>query len=275
MPQYIRCRSCQKIVNRHLEVCPYCGADPGGDRSDAPAAMQSTADASVAGVSSSTPPYRSLQSVAAFIQLMFGVMIIGNLVVAVMAWSYRRVLLDLVAGRTVLFEDAIRVEDSYVTASTLVAGANALLALTFVVWFWRAYSNLAALDRPRKRRAGWAIGSWFIPIGNFFIPYGIGAEIWREGRGEEATAETNLEPVISWWALFLIMGLVNQVAFFAGNDAGDDREKVAAVAGLDVVVSVVAVAAAIAAIRFVRLATLRQERLHDQSVPGWPGGGTG
>jgi hypothetical protein len=166
-----------------------------------------------------------------------------------------------------VIDDAIHAEDSYVTASGLLGGANVFLAIGFVVWFWRAYSNLAALGRPRKRKAGWAIGSWFIPIGNFFIPYGIGAEIWKESRDESAaTTETNLEPVISWWALFLIMGLVNQIAFFAGRDVADDREKLAAIVGLDVLASVVAIAAAIAAIRFVRLATQRQESLSDQSL---------
>jgi hypothetical protein len=43
--------------------------------------------------------------------------------------------------------------------------------VVFIVWFHRAYGNLGALgvDRPRHGR-GWAIGAWFIPIANVFIP---------------------------------------------------------------------------------------------------------
>jgi hypothetical protein len=250
-------------VNRYLEQCPYCGADPGGDRTDRPEVEAQPPS----GVVATTEPYRPLQSLAVFVQLMFVLFIVASVVVVVTAWSYRGVLLDLASNVPVLMDDAIRAEDSYVTASGLLGGANVFLAGAFIVWFWRAYSNLVALGRPRKRRAGWAIGSWFVPIGNFFIPYGIGAEIWKESTDDiGGTTETNLEPVISWWALFLIMGLVNQIAFFAGSDAGDDREKLAAIAGLDVLASVVAIAAAIAAIRFVRLATQRQESLSDRSI---------
>lgn len=269
MTQFIPCLGCGKAVNRHLEVCPYCGVDPGGDRSDLPGTQSPIRSAAPAA------PYRPVRSLAVFVQLMFGLFIVASLAVVATAWSYRRTLLDLAADKPVLIDDAIRIEDTYLAASGLLAGANILLALGFVIWFWRAYSNLAALGRPRKRKAGWAIGSWFIPIGNFFIPYGIGAEIWKESRHDAATtSETNLEPVISWWALFLIMGLVNQIAFFTGRDVGDDREKMAALVGLDVVASVVAIAAAIAAIRFVRLATERQERLSGQSSPGGSGSAT-
>ena len=73
--------------------------------------------------------------------------------------------------------------------------------------------------------------------------------------------EQNLEPVISWWALFLIMGLVNQVAFFSSRNLGDDIERMAAAVSVDLVGAVVSIAAALAAARFVRLATARQESL--------------
>lgn len=260
MSQYIGCQACGKTVNRLQDVCPYCGMDPGGDRSDrsdiwAPPAADLVAE---------TVRYRPIGSLALFVQLMFGVFIFGSLVLVTAAWSYRNTLLDLVANRPVVMDEAILAEDRYLTASGLIGGANILLAIAFVVWFWRAYSNLQPLGRPRKRKAGWAIGAWFIPIGNFFIPYGIGAEIWTQGKSA-MSAEENLEPVISWWALFLIMGLVNQIAFFTTGDFAEDPERLASLVGLDLLGSVVGVAAAIAAIRFVRLATGRQESMADRA----------
>ena len=258
------CQSCGKTVNRFLVTCPYCGADPGGEREDHPI---SSTPATTTGLASHGR-YRPLQSQALFVQLMFGLFILGSIVVIATAWPYRNALLDIAANRPIRMDDAILAEERYEAVSLLLAGANIVLAAGFAVWFWRAYSNLAALGRPRKRKAGWAIGSWFIPIANFFIPYGIGAEIWTQSRGEPgvgaADRETNMEPVISWWALFLIMGLVNQVAFFSSADATEDPGRMASLVGLDVLSSVVAIAAAVAAIRFVRLATERQEDLARQ-----------
>ena len=245
-------------MNRFLEVCPFCGEDPGGDRSDSPLVTETPESRRSPG------RYRPIQPVAVFVQLMFGLFVIGSIVAITTAWSYRGALLDLAADRPILFEDAVLAEDRYRTAAGLVGGANLLLAIAFVVWFWRAYSNLTVLGRPRKRRAGWAIGAWFVPIGNFFIPYGIGAEIWTQSKVADSGSpgsETNLEPVISWWALFLIMGLVNQIAFFAGNDGSNDPAQIASIVGLDLLGSVIAVAGAIAAIRFVRFATARQQAL--------------
>ena len=211
----------------------------------------------------SPSPYRPLRSTATFLLLLFGLFIIATLVLLATGWEYRAALLDMARsdGRT---SDAVRWEDNFLAASGLLGGVNIILATSFIFWFWRAYSNLAALGKPTRRRPGWAIGAWVVPIANFFIPYQIGSEIWRKSLsdtpGVDTVGDGNIEPVISWWALFLLMGLVNQVAFFSGRDVGDDFERMAAVLGVDVIGGLVSIAAAIAALRFVRRATIRQER---------------
>jgi hypothetical protein len=266
MEQYVPCQSCSRSVNRFLEVCPYCAADPGGDRRDRPPAP--------APQPNSRQRYRPLQSIALFLQLLFALYIVGSAAIVLTGLEYRSALLDLDAGRFISFEDAVATEDRYIAAAGVAGLANIVLAVTFLVWFWRAYSNLSALNRPRKRRAGWAIGSWFIPIGNLFLPYGIGAEIWREGRLEAdsplGSQDPNLEPVISWWALFLLMGLVNQVAFFTAADQEDGAAELAASVGVELVGTAVGIAAAVAAVRFVRRATERQEALARATLPAFP-----
>ena len=208
--------------------------------------------------------YRPIGSLSAFIQVVYVMFAFLSGVAVVTGWSYRSALLDLADGDVVLGQ-AVQAEDAYLAAGGLVAGINIVVVVAFLIWFWRAYANLRALGRETRRKPGWAIGSWFIPIGNFFIPYGIGAEIWKKsavaGIGAPYRDDGNVEPVISWWALFLIMGLVSQVAFFSSRGVADDPEKLAAAVGIDLVGSVVGIAAAIAAGRFVRLATQRQEAL--------------
>ena len=199
-----------------------------------------------------------------FVQLLLGLFIVGTLVGILTAIPYRSGLLDVAAGLPVPSDEIIALEDRYNAAFLLVTVSFVATAIAFVTWFWRAYSNLAYFERPRKRKPGWALGSWFIPIAGLFIPYGIGAEIWAQSKPDTGRSEQrrdiNMEPVISWWALFLIMSFVNVIeSFMLPEDytAGD----LAAYVGVDMVAAVVAIAAAIAAIRFVHVATDRQEEL--------------
>ncbi|MEA2002817.1 MAG: DUF4328 domain-containing protein [Actinomycetota bacterium] len=212
--------------------------------------------------------YRPIESVALFVQLLFGVFILGSIVALVTGALYRTALLDLASPNTVRLDDVILTEQRYLAAAGMLSFVNIVLTVAFVVWFWRAYSNLNPLGRVRSRKAGWAIGSWFVPIGNMFIPYRIGAEIWTQSRPEPGpmpNRDPDMEPVISWWALLLIMAVVNQIAVFRGMGITEDPFEIAAetaaVVGLELISSVVSIAAAIAALRFVRLATARQEKL--------------
>ena len=257
--QFVPCQSCQRQVNRWLEVCPYCGSDPGGDRSDR---LNAAGDVPTAGTEPAES-YRQIRALAIFIRLLLALFVLGTLIVMVTGWGYRDALLDLAADRPIVLDDAVQAEESYVAASGVVGWVNVVLAVTFVTWFWRAYGNLLALGRTTRRKPGWAIGSWVIPLANFVIPYGIGAEIWTKSQPDTGAprAERNLEPVISWWALFLIMGLVNQVVFFSSRDIADQPDRMAAVVGIDLVGGLVSIAAAIAAARFVTGATDRQDSL--------------
>ncbi|MDJ0923006.1 MAG: DUF4328 domain-containing protein [Acidimicrobiia bacterium] len=214
------------------------------------------------------PVYRQIRSLAGFLQLAYSFFVVMSTLALATGWTYRGALLDVVDGNAAL-DNAIRAEDAYLAVAGIMAIVNLVLIVTFVVWFWRAYGNLRALGRETRRKPGWAIGGWLIPIGNFFIPYGIGAEIWKKCAAADpespSTTDVNIEPVISWWALFLIMGLVDQVAFFSGRGVADDPERLAAVVGIDLVSAAVGIAAAIAAARFVRLASERQDALRVRS----------
>lgn len=257
MAQYVPCQQCGKVINRYLETCAYCGKDPGADRSDRPESMDPASPAS-------RQQFQPIVSVALFLQLLFGLFIVASAVVILTAIPYRSDLLDVVAGGSI-GSDAVLTEERFNAATVLVSIAYIATAVTFIVWFSRVYTNLTYLGRPRRRRPVWAVGAWFIPIAGMVIPYGIGAEIWTQSKPEPGPIneyrDANMEPVISWWALFLLMSIVNVIeAFILPVDY--TANDLAAYVGVDIVGSVVAVGAAIAAIRFVRRATRRQERLH-------------
>lgn len=56
-------------------------------------------------------------------------------------------------------------------------------ATVFIVWFHRVRTN-AGVFAPdlQSRGAGWAIGGWFIPIGNLWIPRGVAGDVLRASR---------------------------------------------------------------------------------------------
>jgi hypothetical protein len=76
-----------------------------------------------------------------------------------------------------------------------------LTSIVFLVFFHRAYSNLALLG-PNEQRwtTGWAVGSWFIPILNLFRPKQIANDIWRGSDGSSVPA------LFHWWWAFWLLG---------------------------------------------------------------------
>jgi eukaryotic-like serine/threonine-protein kinase len=138
-------------------------------------------------------------------------------------------------------------------------------AVIFIFWFHRAYSNLPALGvtKPRHGR-GWAIGAWFIPIANLFIPKQLANDVWRAGDPELRPGDFGWQsrPVAAivhwWWALFLVSGvLANRAGQLMENSAnlGDLRSAVIA----DALAQAIGIASAVAAIVVVKRATARQE----------------
>ena len=70
---------------------------------------------------------------------------------------------------------------------TLVCQPTAFVL--FLVWLHRAYRNLYGLGvRSFGDSPAWAVGSFFIPLVNFYLPYRITADIWTGSRPGESPA---------------------------------------------------------------------------------------
>jgi len=93
---------------------------------------------------------------------------------------------------------------------------------TFVIlimWSWRVAKNTHLWATPRHS-TGWAIGGWFCPIANFFVPYRILHDGWRltpnsgskrydpVGGPTEQVTNQKLTPLligwIAWWTGHLV-----------------------------------------------------------------------
>ena len=105
----------------------------------------------------------------------------------------------------------------------LVPGSNYTLVyvattVLFGVWIYRAARNLRALGASNLRFGpGMAVGSYFIPILNLFMPFQAMKEIWNASRtplSKNLRAGNSL--LTMWWTLWLITFLIDNMQIQGG-----------------------------------------------------------
>lgn len=146
---------------------------------------------------------------------LLGVSMLAALALVVTRLQHAFLIDDLLNGRYGLdVADDVDAANDRVMAVYLV-GLLALLAtgVVFIIWFHRARKNveLFGLHGP-TRGAGWAIGGWFLPIGNFYLPVGVANDVWR---GSDSTGRgRGRVPVLAWWWTAWCLWLIaNRVVF--------------------------------------------------------------
>jgi len=161
-------------------------------------------------------------------------------------------------------------------ALTLVLSLFA--AVTFICWLYRVRTNTDAFGvQGLTWSPGWAIGCWFVPIGNLFIPMAVIGEIDRASAGQAARVENRPidgRRLFVLWAVFWTLRWVAGFATFVGNfaiEGGTSAERThnaGLVAALSFGAGAIDVAAAVIAILLVRRITANQERvLQAASIP--------
>jgi hypothetical protein len=97
------------------------------------------------------------------------------------------------------------------------------LIIAFCIWLYRVLCNAKARHPLAGISPGWAVGSFFIPIVNFFAPYFVVRRAW------EADVSPDAAPVAWWfvpWSLSGALGIVAGIgiavisfSFFASTGA--------------------------------------------------------
>ncbi|GAA3073733.1 hypothetical protein GCM10017562_46900 [Streptomyces roseofulvus] len=80
-------------------------------------------------------------------------------------------------------------------------------AVVFLIWFHRVRQNAGVFAPDSQTRTeGWAIGAWFIPLANLWIPRQIAVEVWRASRRDPSAADGARELTLlnSWWTCFVV-----------------------------------------------------------------------
>lgn len=70
-----------------------------------------------------------------------------------------------------------------------------------LIWVYKAHDNLKRDGLAGlKHSPGWAVGSYFVPIINLFVPFQAMRALYNRSHGEpEELAEASADTVSSWW----------------------------------------------------------------------------
>ncbi|MCP3820980.1 DUF4328 domain-containing protein [Streptomyces sp. A3M-1-3] len=154
-----------------------------------------------------------------------------------------------------------RANDLSFMAANLQRWALLATATLFIIWFHRVRAN-ADVFAPdgHTRGRGWAIGAWFIPIANLWIPRGIAVGIWRASAPEGphlALSKVSHAVVNAWWTIWVVAILTGRLATTRYNKAVEP-EQVRDAAELLIAANLADIAAAALAMLFVRTLTSMQ-----------------
>jgi hypothetical protein len=131
--------------------------------------------------------------------------------------------------------------------------------VVFLMWLYRVSNNVAAFGKTTHHSSGWAVGSFFVPIINLFVPYQAVKDIWKKSEPTAADAFSyGVSPpgvFPTWWG-FWIASNISSNAYFRMTLSEVPMEASATVGILSEVLSM---AAAFFAIKVVKEIDRRQE----------------
>ena len=152
----------------------------------------------------------------------------------------------------------------YETAGNVQGYVYLPCAILFVVWFFRMRRNAGLLGPDRfDKGPGWAIGAWFVPLANFWMPYRIAVDMWGASTPLPADGvpyRASIWPVNLWWGLFVSSTLFGRYAgsrYSAAETLTDVRGAVMQYMAADVLDIAAAVAAGYFAVRLASLQGLK------------------
>jgi hypothetical protein len=145
--------------------------------------------------------------------------------------------------------------------------------VVFLMWLYRVSNNVAAFGATTQHSSGWAVGSFFVPIINLFVPYQAVKDIWKKSEPNAADAFSyGVSPpgfFLAWWG-FWIASNVSSNAYFRMTMAEAPMEALATVGILSEVLSIAAAAFAIQVIKEIDRRQEERARNLQQAFPTPP-----
>ncbi|MFF3677456.1 DUF4328 domain-containing protein [Streptomyces sp. NPDC002120] len=144
---------------------------------------------------------------------------------------------------------------------TIQGNALFVTGIVFIVWFHRVRTNAEALaPGADKLSPGWAIGAWFVPLANLWLPYRIAVTTWGSSTplgADGGYRRFPLTPVNLWWGTFVlsrVLGWYGGMSYSRAQSTDAVRDAATTMLAGDVL----DIVAAVLAVLFVRRLTAMQ-----------------
>ena len=111
------------------------------------------------------------------------------------------------------------------TTRGIIGGIEGILALPMLLWTilgtvfalrWIYFANLNSLAfgaHTLSHSAAWAVGSWFVPFANLFVPYRALREIWQVSLDPANWRRQRVPPLLGWWwAMWVTHSILGNVS---------------------------------------------------------------
>ncbi|WP_250968073.1 DUF4328 domain-containing protein [Streptomyces sp. RKAG290] len=205
-------------------------------------------------------PLRSPVGLATAACVLFGSVAVADLLAVAADINTRQVYGAGTADDFLRFDEAAadHADTLYQAAASLQLYTLLATAVVFLLWFRRVRLNAEVFDaRAHSMRPGWAIGAWFIPFGNFWLPHRVAGGIWTASSpaGRSRPAPRGLLHL--WWAALICAELFSRYAGRLYDNAGGADEFMDAV-DLVLASDAFGIVAAVLSILFVRRLTAMQ-----------------
>ncbi len=227
------------------------------------------------------PPMRALRGLATALLVLFILVALTQLGAAGARFNRASLIDDVIESpSSVDQQDLIDADDTVAGLSGLHALGMLATGIVFIIWQFRHAKNATVLGNQSGLGPGWAIGGWFVPLGNLVIP---GVQLFQSSKASDVTARQQGQPpkgapVVVLWAVAFGLGVVLLAAGGAlapgtddeGNFDVDSIEDIEDVASSDRTAGaghVVLFGAAILGIVMVR-------RLSAKQLAAWPSAAT-
>ena len=84
-----------------------------------------------------------------------------------------------------------------------------LTGIVFIRWLYVAHSSDRMRPDSMKHGSGWAIGGWFVPVLNFWRPFGVTVDLRRGVLGPAAKATALMW---AWWLTWAVSVVADRLA---------------------------------------------------------------
>jgi hypothetical protein len=109
-------------------------------------------------------------------------------------------------------------------------GLLILTIILFMMWVYRASQNIRAFGaQDVKFTPGWAVGWFFIPVANLWMPFKAMSEIFRASvRPDARKTEPNAPLLGQWWFFWVADLVVGRAAYITNNHAEEIAQLITA-----------------------------------------------